>query len=585
MGRARLGIIALAAIACWAPAARAQRGAAYCNVTDIRADQLSNGVRITITADGQLAWDIEWDRLIAEGAIAVTEYAPGQYSFEPREQFRRLPIRIWNARSKLGSAYIDISRYPVSHATISIPDWAEEGVGLEIDLHNYLGWVAGEGRLLEVRYDLRVDRSDDGRSIIIAWGSNRFPPPAPPKTPEDLPAELRVTAHDGRVDVEAVNARLTDVVAAIAQECRFPVVAPLTDDVRVSACLRDATPTEAVEAVAMGCGMCARRLVNGEWVVAEAAGSGAGYGAMSERRINLRTLRAVDALDLLPGFLLRYLEADEEGNSILATGPPWLVDRVSEDLRKLDAPPPEVVIEAIAVEYTSSDALVRALRLERGAGDMLSAIQTLSGTLDFLWLKDLPAEWRLLLENLEVESTGRLRSRTVVRVLNGHQAFIFSGEQRYVVLESLSPESPANLQALDTGTRLSVLPLVGRGDEVMLGVEIVVRTLRGRDAETGLPILALRRANGVARVREGQTIALAGLQTEEVTRERRRIPLLGSLPVIGSFFQYPHHSRSETKLALFLTPRIIRPGEPARDIDGFGQAGAPPGERGGWSDG
>ncbi|UCC69403.1 MAG: hypothetical protein JSV79_05685, partial [Armatimonadota bacterium] len=124
--------------------AAAQRGEAYCNVTGVTSEQLSNGVRVTIEADGELDWHIDWGQLIAEGAMVERKYEWGT-DLEPTEKFRMVPLHIRNARSKLGSAFVPINRYPISHAEISIPEWADEGVGLEVDVVNYLGWVTGEG--------------------------------------------------------------------------------------------------------------------------------------------------------------------------------------------------------------------------------------------------------------------------------------------------------------------------------------------------------------------------------------------------------------------------------------------------------
>ena len=165
--------------------AMAQRGETYCNVTEISARQLSNGVQITIQADGEMEWWIDWDEIIADGAGYWQEYDWG-WDIEFTEKFTRLPIFIHNARSKLGAGFVPIGRYPVSHVEISIPEWAHEGIGMQVALVNYLGIIAGEGQDRHWRYNFTVTSSEDGSTIIVSWQSDRFPPPPPPATPQDL---------------------------------------------------------------------------------------------------------------------------------------------------------------------------------------------------------------------------------------------------------------------------------------------------------------------------------------------------------------------------------------------------------------
>ncbi len=556
---ARLVPAILLLVVLGASPAAAQRGEVYCNITEITSEQLSNGVRITIQADGELHWYLDMARLIEEGAAKGTVTEQGTHIWGLTEKFRRLPFRIVNARSKLGSGFVAIDKYPVSHAEIYIPEWAREGVGLDIDVVNYLGWVAGEGRFWRMRGDWYIQSSEASDAIILLWESDRFPAPEPPKTPEDLPEELDVTAQDGLLTLRAVNAKVQDVTNAIAREAGFPVMAPADSDLRVSLCLRDVTPKKALGAIAMGCGLCAQAGPDGGWIVASPTGTAGGYVASGSRRVPLRYLRALDAVDLLPNFLLEYLHPDEESNAVVVTGPEFLLDRVEEDLAKLDIPTPEISVEVVAVEYSSGEDISRALKLERFVDDFAAGLDSLTGGLGFLWLESLPDGWDLLLDSLEVQTSTRLRSRFRARVLNSHQAVIGAGQKRFVILERASGEIfEANLEPIWTDSFISVQPLVGDGDDVVLSLAVVLRSLRGTDPKTGLPIVSLRRANGTIRVRDGETLVLAGLRVEEEDRRDRALPGLGALPIVGGLFRAPERSRTETRLAFFLTPHIIR---------------------------
>jgi type II secretory pathway component GspD/PulD (secretin) len=268
---------------------------------------------------------------------------------------------------------VAVGKYPVSHVEISIPEWAVEGVGLEVDVVNYLAWFTGEGELFRGRYDLYFYHSDDRRQIIVAWVSDRFPPPPPPTTPAGLPAELEVTSGPEGLSVRAVNAKLAEVANAIAAQTGFAVSTPADSELRVSLRLRDLPAAEVIGAIARGCGLSAGQRPDGSWTVAAGVGASGGYEVATTRRVELHYLRAVEALDLLPNFLLQYLHVDGEGNAIIVTGPPWMCERVAADLAKLDAAPAQVALEVTAVEYSSEAALARSLQLDyRGSGTCCS---------------------------------------------------------------------------------------------------------------------------------------------------------------------------------------------------------------------
>jgi hypothetical protein len=562
--------------------AAAQRGQAYCTVKDIRAEQLSNGVRVTIEADGELQWSLDIEELFRSEALKIQTGPWGEWDYFT-EKFTTLPIILRNAKSGLGSAFIPIGKYPVSHAVISIPAFAaqNDGIGLHVDIVNYLGAATGERSLFidpteppweftseetGERYSLMIRRPDDRQGLIISWTSDRFPPPPPPKTPEDLPTELSVTGGADGITVKAVNARLQEVASAIAACTGLKIDSPPDTDLRVTCDLWNLAPDRVIDGIAAGLGLCGARLADGSWLVAADVTAPGGYAAAASRRIPLLHLRARDVLFLLPNFLVKYVQVDEAGNALTVVGPDWMVQRVAEDVAKLDAPPREVALEVAMVEYTSAAALARALHAERLIGSTAFAFDSLLGDVSFLWLPELEQGWSAVLDNLKVESAGKLRSTASLRVVNGRQGKLFAGQQRTLVFQQSDPNSGlqvSNLETVDIGTTLIVQPQLGEGDEVMLRVRMQVNSLRATDPTSGLPEIGQRSAECSIRVRDNDTIAIAGLELNDETREERKIPILGDLPLLGSLFRAPAKSRSATHLAIFVTPHIVGSGEQA----------------------
>ncbi|MBK7757727.1 MAG: hypothetical protein IPI35_15265 [Deltaproteobacteria bacterium] len=55
------------------------------------------------------------------------------------------------------------------------------------------------------------------------------------------------------------------------------------------------------------------------------------------------------------------------------------------------------------------------------------------------------------------------------------------------------------------------------------------------------------------------TFAMAGLLSEESVYTRAQVPLLGDIPVIGALFSHTTHTREESELMIFVTPKLVRP--------------------------
>jgi pilus assembly protein CpaC len=74
-----------------------------------------------------------------------------------------------------------------------------------------------------------------------------------------------------------------------------------------------------------------------------------------------------------------------------------------------------------------------------------------------------------------------------------------------------------------------------------------------------VPGLQTRRASTTLELRDGESFALAGLIRKDFSTTVRQVPLLGSIPIIGSLFRSSGFTKGETELVIVVTPRIVRP--------------------------
>jgi general secretion pathway protein D len=78
---------------------------------------------------------------------------------------------------------------------------------------------------------------------------------------------------------------------------------------------------------------------------------------------------------------------------------------------------------------------------------------------------------------------------------------------------------------------------------------------------------------------DGQTVVLGGLITENVQRQKDKVPFLGDLPGVGRLFRSESNQTQRKNLIVFVTPTIIDPSGNRRNLDDdmpFARATIPP---------
>ncbi|HNQ21693.1 MAG TPA: type II and III secretion system protein family protein [Phycisphaerae bacterium] len=130
------------------------------------------------------------------------------------------------------------------------------------------------------------------------------------------------------------------------------------------------------------------------------------------------------------------------------------------------------------------------------------------------------------------------------------------------------------------GVRLNFTPVVRAQQAIRLRVAPEVSEL---DYSTGVQIegyvvpgLRSRSAETTIEMGSGQTLAIAGLLSEQVRGLSSRVPGLGELPVLGALFRSVEFRRSLTELVIFVTPEVVAPLDPQQVVPVPGEDVAPP---------
>jgi general secretion pathway protein D len=115
----------------------------------------------------------------------------------------------------------------------------------------------------------------------------------------------------------------------------------------------------------------------------------------------------------------------------------------------------------------------------------------------------------------------------------------------------------APIQRQNVELKLKIKPQINEGDNVKLTIEEQTEEIASTDQLLG-PTTSKRSVKTQIVARDQSTIVIGGLIQDRNTKTVKKIPLLGSLPIIGWLFRDTVTTKQKTNLLLFLTPYIIR---------------------------
>ena len=173
------------------------------------------------------------------------------------------------------------------------------------------------------------------------------------------------------------------------------------------------------------------------------------------------------------------------------------------------------------------------------------------------------AEITVLLNWLASNRTAKIVANPSITVMNGTTgSFLSGGEFAVPTIVGVGGAQGTTTTFRGFGTSLIVSPTIIDKDLIRLRIVPEFSSINSNNSSGGVPGLSTRRATSTVQLREGQTIALAGLFSHQSATEVTRMPFLGELPYIGPrLFNAKEATMGETELLFLVTPEIVRPME------------------------
>jgi general secretion pathway protein D len=269
--------------------------------------------------------------------------------------------------------------------------------------------------------------------------------------------------------------------------------------------------------------------------------------------------------------------ANNDSNSLLILATPAEFSVIEAALQRLDTPSRQVLIEASLAEVTLTDELRYGVQWSfNGKNGPVTLSDTGKITQSFPGLSFLftgSTNISAVLNALESVTKVRVISSPKLVTLNNHEAQLQIGDQVPITTQSAISTSTSGAPIVnsvamrDTGVILQVTPRVNKNGLVQLDIsQELSNSVPTTTSNIDSPTIQERRFSTTVEVKNGDTVALGGLITDNVTKSRSGVPYLSKIPVLGGLFRDTDDTRTRTELILLITPRVMRDDQEFQEV-------------------
>ncbi len=191
------------------------------------------------------------------------------------------------------------------------------------------------------------------------------------------------------------------------------------------------------------------------------------------------------------------------------------------------------------------------------------------------------SEFQVLLHALEEDAKAKTLSAPKILAVNNQEAAIIVGTKFPIIRSDTVGESASTSTSLEyyenIGIQLNVVPQVCAENYIRMLVHPAVtdqtgtasaKTSSGVTGDTPLteyPILSTREADTQVMIKSGETIVIGGLLADREVKSVFKVPILGSIPLLGALFRRSTVIDQNVELLIFITATIKHPEESGRE--------------------
>jgi general secretion pathway protein D len=270
-----------------------------------------------------------------------------------------------------------------------------------------------------------------------------------------------------------------------------------------------------------------------------------------------------------------YVKADTDTNALVFLTSPSNYEKIKKMVEDLDKPVPQVLIKALIAEVTedaSRDLGTEFSFLNDWKDKKISEIQVGSAfnvpdTLATLssggWATVVGEKFSVKIKALAETGKMNVLSKPYILATNNQKATMTIGSSVPYITDTRTTDTGQTINTIqyeDIGIILTVTPVIN--DEGLVTMDITQEISSISDTtiaiSSSLNATVFNKRTSTNRViaRDGQTVVIGGLMKDSKTKNSTKIPLLGSIPILGGLFREDTKKDEKTELLIFITPTV-----------------------------
>ena len=278
---------------------------------------------------------------------------------------------------------------------------------------------------------------------------------------------------------------------------------------------------------------------------------------------------------------------DIRTNTLIIQDTPGQITELLKLMETLDTHTDQVHIKSAIVEVSITQDHDRGVEWftnqEANNGDVQSVFETTYGLRDLIIqplteptpanvtggfaMGIIAADIDVVLGMLSQTNDLHLLSTPHLMVLDNKQAEIEVGDQ--IPYPKLNEFGMTSYEFKNATVKLTIFVHVNNDSTVTIRLSPQANFQQGLTPD-GIPIISTRRAVTEVIVRNGQTVVLGGLMQESDVVTVSKVPVLGSIPILGELFKSTQKNKKKTELLVMITPEIVdiyKNGIKRKDLD------------------
>lgn len=421
-------------------------------------------------------------------------------------------------------------------------------------------------------------------------------------------AENEQTNTAKLVTIHAVDTHLPNLLAMLAKESGYNIVTGpnVNKDEKLSIHLEDVPIDQAINLVVRAAGL-SYEIVGNSILVAKQTKLREDVG-VAPHVIELKYANSADVAELLVN-VTEQVTIDQTGNKLLITASPKKIADIAAIVEKVDVPAIQIMLEARLIEVSVAEeeklgidwaklAQISTVVAENatpvGLAENLvtgSLIPGMSYSIDpdgniiesfqplpegqkptSMYYQRINPEnnqlgfsrqmtaFDITLDFLLKNNKADVLANSQVVTLNGHEATISMVDVVPYILSSGGVGGQVQVQREEVGIKLQILPTVNRDGYITTTIIPEVSSIYDFiGPDRNIPWIKKRISETTVRVKDSESIIIAGLLGADIKYVEHKFPLLWRIPFIGKrFFTHTVEQQNKTDLIIQVTPKIIK---------------------------